>query len=303
MTYYVVYIFAMAGLEGNVKLISSGVQYALFIIFSSIMFFFVDKIGRRTLLVYGAIAMGFCHFVVGGTLGAHYTYVPDGVGGDKNVTMLVRGAPANTVIAFSYLLIILYALTLAPICWVYAAEVWSLETRAWGMGIASTGNWLFNFAIGLFIPPAFINIRWGLFIVFGVLCLMGACQFWLTYPEVSYPPQLYISIVTNSPKRLAAKLSRRSKSCSRMTARALGRQRRGARISTRISMRLLVRRLRARRELASRRLLRLRRLLMRQGRNRFESVGADTADVGSVFSQYYNYNNNLHILFSWLSLK
>lgn len=180
---YVVYIFSMAGLEGNIKLISSGVQYALFIIFSSIMFFFVDKIGRRTLLVYGAIAMGFCHFVVGGTLGANYAYVPEGVNGDKNVQMLVNGPPANTVIAFSYLLIIIYALTLAPICWVYAAEVWSLETRAWGMGIAAIGNWLFNFAIGLFIPPAFQNIRWGLFVVFGVLCLLGATQFWLTYPE------------------------------------------------------------------------------------------------------------------------
>ncbi len=66
----------MAGLSGNINLISSGVQYALFIIFSSIMFFFVDKIGRRTLLVYGAIAMAVCHFVVGGTLGSHYTYVP-----------------------------------------------------------------------------------------------------------------------------------------------------------------------------------------------------------------------------------
>lgn len=76
MTYYVVYIFYMANLEGNVNLISSGVQYALFIIFSTIMFFFVDKIGRRTLLVWGAVAMGFCHFVVGGVLGANYTYVP-----------------------------------------------------------------------------------------------------------------------------------------------------------------------------------------------------------------------------------
>lgn len=106
MTYYVVYIFAMAGLSGNTKLISSGVQYALFIIFSSIMFFFVDKIGRRTLLFWGAITMAICHFVVGGTLGAHYTYVPDGVGGDKNVVMEVTGSPAYTVIAFSYLLII-----------------------------------------------------------------------------------------------------------------------------------------------------------------------------------------------------
>jgi MFS family permease len=66
----------MANLSGEINLIASGVQYALFIIFSSIMFFFVDKIGRRTLLVWGAIAMAFCHFVVGGILGFHYTYVP-----------------------------------------------------------------------------------------------------------------------------------------------------------------------------------------------------------------------------------
>jgi hypothetical protein len=55
--------------------------------------------------------------------------------------MQVTGSPAYTVIAFSYLLIIIYALTLAPICWVYAAEVWSLETRASGMGISAIGNW------------------------------------------------------------------------------------------------------------------------------------------------------------------
>jgi hypothetical protein len=42
---------------------------------------------------------------------------------------------------------------------------------------------LFNFAIGLFIPPAFINIRWGLFIVFGALCVLAAVQFFFTYPE------------------------------------------------------------------------------------------------------------------------
>jgi len=108
------------------------------------------------------------------------------------VVMKVTGSPAHTVIAFSYLLIITYALTLAPICWVYAAEVWSLETRAVGMGIAAIGNWLFNFAIGLFIPPAFQTIKWKLFIVFGVLCLGGAIQFWLTYPEVSSPHNFYV---------------------------------------------------------------------------------------------------------------
>ncbi|KAF2146382.1 uncharacterized protein K452DRAFT_341028 [Aplosporella prunicola CBS 121167] len=183
MTYYIVYVFKMADLSGNVNLIASGIQYALFIIFTTIMFFYVDKVGRRQLLVWGAIAMSFCHFVVGGVLGAHYTYVPDGVDGDLNVVMKVKGAPAHTVIAFSYLLVIVYALTLAPVCWIYAAEVWSLETRAHGMGIAAVGNWLFNFALGLFIPPAFRNILWKTFVIFGVLCLAAATQFFFTYPE------------------------------------------------------------------------------------------------------------------------
>lgn len=111
------------------------------------------------------------------------TLIPGGVGGNLNVLMRVTGGAAHTVIAFSYLLIIIYAITLAPVCWVYAAEVWSLETRATGMGIAAIGNWLFNFALGLFIPPAFRNILWKSFIVFGVLCFGAAVQFYFTYPE------------------------------------------------------------------------------------------------------------------------
>jgi hypothetical protein len=44
---------------------------------------------------------------------------------------------------------------------------------------------LFNFAIGLFIPPAFENITWKLFIVFGTLCFGAAIQAFLTYPETA----------------------------------------------------------------------------------------------------------------------
>ena len=172
----------MAGLTGNTNLISSGVQYALFIIFTTVMFFYIDKTGRRTLLISGALAMAFCHFVVGGVLSAG-EYVPGGVGGNPNVIIQVTGNKANTVIAFCYLLIIIYALTLAPVAWIYAAEVWSLETRAAGMGISALGNWLFNFALGLYIPPGFVNISWRMFIIFGVMCVLGAIQFYFTYPE------------------------------------------------------------------------------------------------------------------------
>lgn len=133
----------MAGLEGEINLIASGVQYALFIIFTGIMFFYVDKVGRRPLLIWGAIAMGVCHMIVAGLLSMGEV-IPGGVNGNTNVPVLLTGSPAYAVIAFSYMLIIVYAMTLAPVCWIYAAEVWSLETRAVGMAIASEGNWIFK---------------------------------------------------------------------------------------------------------------------------------------------------------------
>ncbi len=43
--------------------------------------FYIDKTGRRPLLIYGALAMGACHFVVGGILSTG-EYVPGGVGGN-----------------------------------------------------------------------------------------------------------------------------------------------------------------------------------------------------------------------------
>jgi Sugar (and other) transporter len=65
--------------------ISSGIQYALFIVFTVFTFFFIDFTGRRPLLIFGAIGMGFCHFVVGGILGVHSFPVPGGVDGNANV--------------------------------------------------------------------------------------------------------------------------------------------------------------------------------------------------------------------------
>ncbi|KAH6640008.1 general substrate transporter [Truncatella angustata] len=184
IVYYLTYIAQMAGLTGNVGMVTSGVQYAVFIIFTGVMWLFIDKTGRRTLLVYGALGMGFCHFVIGGVMAAHHYDVPEGIDNNPNVIFAVTsGAPANTVIVFSYLLIVVYALTLAPVCWIYAAEVWSLGTRATGMSLAALSNWVFNFALGMFTPPGFVNIKYNLFIVFGVLCVAASAWFFAFYPE------------------------------------------------------------------------------------------------------------------------
>jgi hypothetical protein len=51
------------------------------------------------------------------------------------------------------------------------------------MPLAIVANWLFNWALGLFVPPALRNITYKIFITFGVLCFAAAVQAFLTYPE------------------------------------------------------------------------------------------------------------------------
>ncbi|KAK6202097.1 hypothetical protein LQW54_009055 [Pestalotiopsis sp. IQ-011] len=51
------------------------------------------------------------------------------------------------------------------------------------MSMAALANWLFIFALGLFTPPGFVNIKYNLFIVFGILSMIAAACFFVFYPE------------------------------------------------------------------------------------------------------------------------
>ena len=107
----------MANLTGNINLVSSGVQYAIFLIGTAATFFFIDRTGRRPLLIYGALSMGTCLLIVGGILGGLGTPIPNGLNGNLSVKVQVTGSPAYAVIAFCYLLVLAYSITLAPVAW------------------------------------------------------------------------------------------------------------------------------------------------------------------------------------------
>ena len=75
MMYYIVYVFQMAGLTGNVNLYSSSIQYVIFLVTTAVTLALIDKIGRRPLFVYGGIAMGALNFAVAGLM-ANYGVLP-----------------------------------------------------------------------------------------------------------------------------------------------------------------------------------------------------------------------------------
>lgn len=141
--YYVVYIFQMAGMTSNSSLTSSIIQYVIFLVTTGAILPFIDRVGRRQLLIGGALICMFLHYTTAGVMAVHSHHV-DAVNGDENLKMLLPETPGKAVIALSYIFTGIYGLTWAPTGWIYASEVFPLKYRAKGVGLSAATNWVSN---------------------------------------------------------------------------------------------------------------------------------------------------------------
>ncbi|KAK7426454.1 high affinity glucose transporter [Neonectria magnoliae] len=185
MMYYISYIFSMAGYKGNANLLASSIQYVINVIMTIPALIWMDKWGRRPTLLIGATLMGTFMFANAGILAVHGTVVPGGVGGVAEASMSVSGAAAKGLIACTYLFVASYAPTWGPVSWTYPPELFPLRLRGKGVALATSANWAFNTALGLFTPVAFVNIRWQVYIIFGVFNAAMFIHVFLLFKETA----------------------------------------------------------------------------------------------------------------------
>jgi hypothetical protein len=120
----------------------------------------------------------------------------------------ITGRPAKAVIACTYLFVASYAPTWGPVSWIYPPELYPLRVRGKAVALATSANWwffllkykrfvrrityyfsrAFNFALAYFVPPAFANIRWEVYIVFGVFCAAMFIHVFFLFPETAQKP-------------------------------------------------------------------------------------------------------------------
>lgn len=125
----------------------------------------IEKLGRKSPLVGGALWMMAMMFIIGALL---TSYPPN----PKSTTV----SPASIAMAVMiYLYVIGYSASWGPVPWVYVSEIFPTRLRAYGVGTASATQWLFNFCVTKFTPAAINNIGWKTFIMFGVFCFANAC--------------------------------------------------------------------------------------------------------------------------------
>ncbi|CAG8980944.1 hypothetical protein HYALB_00003803 [Hymenoscyphus albidus] len=113
----------------------------------------IDKFGRRPLLLWGAVGMCVCQFLVA-VLGTTTT----GQNPTDGTTFALNLAAQKASIAFVCIYIFFFASTWGPIAWVVTGEIFPLKVRAKCLSMTTATNWLLNWAIAYSTPYL---VKWG----------------------------------------------------------------------------------------------------------------------------------------------
>ena len=175
----------MAGLTDNANLLASSIQFILNVVMTVPALLFVDRWGRRPTLLVGAALMMTWLFANAGILATYGEYVPGGVNGQPAASMAVTGAASKGLIACSYLFVASYAPTWGPVSWIYPPELYPLRVRGKAVALATSANWAFNFALGYFLPPAFVQIQWRTYLIFGIFNFAMFVHVLFMFPETA----------------------------------------------------------------------------------------------------------------------
>ncbi|KAM3086356.1 hypothetical protein ACMFMF_000306 [Clarireedia jacksonii] len=142
-----------------------------------ISFYTVERFGRRTILIWGALGMLICEFIVAiigvtaGRLSEHNT------------------SAVSAMIAFICIYIAFFATTWGPGAWVLIGEIFPLPIRSRGVGLSTASNWLWNCIIAVITPylvgteKGEANLGAKVFFLWGSLCTVCFVYAYILIPE------------------------------------------------------------------------------------------------------------------------
>ena len=170
--YYAPFIFKSLGLTGNtISLLASGVVGVVMFLATIPTVLFVDQVGRKPILISGAIIMGVCHFIVAGIIG------------QLDGKFATHAAAGWVACVFVWIFAIAFGYSWGPVAWVLVAESFALGQRARGISIGASSNWLCNFAVAISTPDFVAKAGFGAYVFLGVMCILGAAYVYYFTPE------------------------------------------------------------------------------------------------------------------------
>ncbi|KAG1896148.1 general substrate transporter [Suillus fuscotomentosus] len=160
-------LFQRLGLSDVTSRLIAAANGTEYFIASLIAIFIIDRIGRRKLMLFGAV--GQCiTMVLLAVLGS------------------VRGTGAQVTSAvLLFVFNSFFAIGWLGMTWLYCAEIVGLEIRAPANALSTSSNWIFNFVVVMVTGPSFNNISWGTYIVFAALNALIIPVVYFFFPETA----------------------------------------------------------------------------------------------------------------------
>ncbi len=164
--YYAPMIFEKAGANTNTAMLQAVAVGVTNMLFTIIAMFFIDKFGRKTLLLIGAVGM----FLA--LAGAAIDYYDASLLGNTGLVIFIIG-----FIAF-------FALSQGAVIWVFLAEIFPNKIRSKGQALGSFTHWIMNAIIGLVFPIALTQFGGGnVFMFFSIMMIPFFLFVWKIMPE------------------------------------------------------------------------------------------------------------------------
>ena len=146
-------------------------------IFTVAALLLIDRIGRRRILLYSI------PFMALGLIATAFGFSESGV------TTIDAQGPALTqsaaifILAMIILYVASYAIGLGNVPWMQS-ELFPLNVRSMGSGVATATNWGANFIVGLTFLPLMdaLGASWT-FALYSIVCVFGWIAIWRIYPE------------------------------------------------------------------------------------------------------------------------
>lgn len=176
--YFSATIFTMLGFP--IPTLTSLVVAVTNFAFTLIALVYIDRVGRRRILLWSI------PFMVLGLLLAGYGFSFIQLSSDSTSDTAPSAHGAALVILVSIMLYVAgYAIGLGNVPWMQS-ELFALNVRSLGSGIATATNWGANFVIGLtfLLLMDALTPTWT-FVLYAGICAVGYGLIWSFYPETS----------------------------------------------------------------------------------------------------------------------